>query len=66
MVMFSNLVIGIISSLAATALIGSATYKFVKNKKNSGNIQKNGENQIVINKSKNNSIKIGGGSSEKK
>lgn len=63
--MFTNLVLGVLSSIIASIIIGS-TYKIIKTKKNSGNIQKNGENQIIISKSNNNSVKFGGDSSEEK
>ncbi|WP_031424635.1 hypothetical protein [Exiguobacterium sp. NG55] len=67
--MISDLVIGVLASLLASMLVGGAVmYKFlfIKKRKNSGIEQKNGENQIALNKSKNNTIHIGGDLSEKK
>ena len=55
--MTENLIIGILGSVIATFLVGGAVYKFVF--KNKGIIQKEGNNQIALQKSKNNSINIG-------
>lgn len=64
--MTTDLLIGILASIIATGLVGGATYKFIANKKkkNIGIIQRNGINQVALQKSKNNSINIGVGSSE--
>ncbi|WP_016994136.1 hypothetical protein [Lysinibacillus boronitolerans] len=55
--MGENLVIGILGSIIATFLVGGAIYKFII--KNRGIIQKEGNNQVALQKSKNNSINIG-------
>ncbi|WP_341299733.1 hypothetical protein MHB44_14425 [Lysinibacillus sp. FSL H8-0500] len=55
--MGENLVIGILGSIIATVLVGGAIYKFII--KNRGIIQKEGNNQVALQKSKNNSINIG-------
>jgi hypothetical protein len=64
--MTNDLLIGILASVIATFLVGGATYKYIvkKKRKNSGIFQKNGSNQVALQKSKNNSINIGVGSSE--
>lgn len=55
--MGENLVIGILGSIIATFLVGGAIYKNII--KNRGIIQKDGNNQVALQKSKNNSINIG-------
>lgn len=64
--MTTDLLIGILASVIATFLVGGATYKYMvkEKKKNSGIIQKNGKNQVAVQKSNNNSINIGVDSSE--
>ncbi|GAA0290147.1 NifU-like protein involved in Fe-S cluster formation [Gracilibacillus halotolerans] len=65
--MTTNLLIGILSSVIATVLVGGATYKYIlkKKDKNSGIRQENGDNQIALQKSKQNTINIGGDTSKK-
>jgi hypothetical protein len=60
--MTTDLLIGILASVIATVLLGGATYKYIlkKKDKNSGIRQENGTNQIALQKSKQNSINIGG------
>lgn len=64
--MTTDLLIGILASIIATILVGGATYKVIikKKNKNTGIIQKNGNTQVALQKSKNNTINIGGGSSD--
>lgn len=62
--MTTDLLIGIIASVIGTLVLGGATYKFIVNKKNNGITQNNGSNQVAIQKSKNNSVNIGGNLSD--
>lgn len=64
--MTTDLLIGILASVIATALVGGATYKYILKKKfkNSGINQENGNNQIALQKSKQNTINIGGDTSK--
>ena len=55
--MGENLIVGILGSIIATFLVGGAVYKFVF--KNKGIIQKQGSNQVALQRSKNNTINIG-------
>lgn len=61
--MAMDLLIGILASVIASGLVGGAIYKVVVNKKNKnkGIDQGNGDNQIALQKSNNNSINIGVG-----
>ena len=61
-----DLLISILGGIIATIILGGVAYKIIIKKKNKGIIQKNGSNQIAVQKSKNNSINIGGDSSENK
>lgn len=55
--MAENLIIGIIASVIATFIVGGAVYKIIL--KNRGIVQKEGDNQVALQKSKNNTISIG-------
>lgn len=60
-----DLINGLIVSIIATAIVGGGiAYKVISKKRNSGIIQKDGTNQVVLQRSKNNSINIGGGSAD--
>lgn len=64
--MTADLLIGILASVIATLLVAGATYKYVVNKKNKnkGISQRNGGNQVAVQKSNDNSINIGVDSSD--
>lgn len=64
--MTTDLLLGILASVIATAIVGTTAYKFIVNKKlkNNGIIQSEGNNQLALQKSKNNTISIGGNSPE--
>lgn len=64
--METDLLLGILASIIATVLVGGATYKYIFKKKEhiSGIKQENGNNQIALQKSKQNIINIGGDTSE--
>lgn len=61
-----DLINSIIAGIIATAIVGGGVaYKVISKKRNSGIVQKDGTNQVAIQRSKNNSISIGGNSGDK-
>lgn len=61
--MTTDQLIGIVS-IIATVLAGGVAYKYIIRKKNSGIKQKKGTNQIALQKSNQNTINIGGDTSD--
>ncbi|WP_240378022.1 hypothetical protein [Bacillus piscicola] len=61
-----DLLNSILASIIATVVVGVGAYKYIINKKykNEGITQEKGKNQIAVQKSKKNSINIGGEGSE--
>ena len=53
-----------IAGIIATVVAGGAAYKYIIKKKNSGIKQKKGVNQIALQKSNQNTINIGGDTSQ--
>ncbi|MDQ0215364.1 hypothetical protein J2S13_001777 [Oikeobacillus pervagus] len=61
-----DLINSIIAGIIATAILGGGVaYKVISKKRNSGIIQREGTNQVALQRSKNNSINIGGDSADK-
>lgn len=61
-----DLINNIIAGIIATAIVGGGVaYKVISKKRNNGIIQKEGTNQVALQRSKNNSISIGGHSADK-
>lgn len=61
-----DLINSIIAGIIATAIVGGGiAYKVISKKRNSGIIQKDGTNQVALQRSKNNSVSIGGHSADK-